>query len=55
MRIVLASGASMPAMILAAFLPRVAVSVQRLSEASTSDESILEPSWNVMPWRSGIV
>ena len=52
---VLASGASMLEMTLAAPLPRVAVSVQRLSEASTSDESIFEPSWKVMPWRSGIV
>ncbi len=55
MRIVLASGASMPLMILAAILPRVAVSVQRFRDASTSDESIFEPSWNVMPWRSAIV
>ncbi|KAG0905192.1 hypothetical protein G6F32_017196 [Rhizopus arrhizus] len=55
MRMVLASGASMLLMTLAAPLPRVAVSVQRFKEASTSDESILEPSWNVMPWRRGIV
>ncbi|KAG1417739.1 hypothetical protein G6F57_023747 [Rhizopus arrhizus] len=55
MRMVLASGASMLLMTLAAPLPRLEVSVQRFKDASTSDKSILEPSWTVMPWRSGIV
>jgi hypothetical protein len=40
---------------LATALPRGAVSIQRLSEASTSSDVISRPLWNFTPLRSGIV
>ena len=52
---VLASTASTPLMTSAACLPRVAIFSQRFSEATTSVESMSEPSWNLMPVLSGIV